>query len=148
MPIVEVSTKIKRPRLEVYKAIKNMESFPEFMRDIKSLNVIKRLNENRIITSWETEIDGAPVSWKEEDIFDDDNFQVKFNMVEGYYKAYQGLWSMRSVADGTELSIRVEFDWGIPVLEKHVGKALENKARRSLRGMIQAIRKKLEKSNV
>jgi len=148
MPIVEVSTKIKRPRLEVYKAIKNMESFPEFMRDIKSLNVIKRLNENRIITSWETEIDGAPVSWKEEDIFDDANFEVKFNMVEGYYKAYQGLWSVKSTSEGTQLNIRVEFDWGIPVLEKHVGKALENKARRSLRGMIQAIRKKLEKSNV
>jgi len=148
MPVVEVSAKIKRPRLEVYKAIKNMENFPHFMRDIKSLNVIKRFDENRIITAWETEIEGAPVSWKEEDIFDDVNFQVKFNMIEGYYKAYQGLWSVKSTAKGTQLSIRVEFDWGIPVLEKHVSKALETKARRSLLGMVQAIRKKLERSNV
>lgn len=148
MPVIEVSTKIKRPKIEVYKTIKNMESFPTFMRDIKNLNVIKRFSENRIVTSWETEIDGAPVSWKEEDIFDDKNCQVKFSMLEGYYKSYQGYWLLKNEANGTKLSLRVEFDWGIPILEKHVGMALENKARHSLLGMLQAIRKKLERNNV
>lgn len=145
MPKICVSSIIKSPIDQVFKVIKNIEDFPNFMRDIKSLKIIKRLDD-KIITAWEIEIDGAPVCWKEEDCFDDANYQMKFSMVEGNYDEYQGRWLLQADANGTKLSIEADFDWGIPILEKYVGKALEDKARRSLLGMAQAIKNKIEKS--
>jgi ribosome-associated toxin RatA of RatAB toxin-antitoxin module len=148
MPIIEASVIIKGSKNEVFEVIKNMEDFPRFMRDVKSLNIIKRISEDRIITAWKTEIDGAPVYWKEEDFFDQANYQVKFNMLEGNYKEYQGYWLIQPSHNSIKLSIKLEVDWGIPVLEKYVGKALEAKARRGLLGMLHAIKNKVEKKNV
>lgn len=147
MPTIEVSIIIKRPQNEIYKVIKNMEDFPNFMRDIKNLKIIKR-SDNKIITAWEAEIDGAPVNWKEEDYFDDVNHEVKFNMLEGNYKEYYGTWQIKSHHKYARLTLSANFDWGIPILEKYVGKALREKARHGLLGMIQAVKNKVEKTNV
>jgi uncharacterized membrane protein len=148
MPKVEVSVKIKRPVHEVYSIIKNIEDFPVFMRDVKSLKIIKRLDENRVITAWEIEVEGAPVSWKEEDSYDDASRQLKFTQVEGNYKEYQGRWLLEDLRQDTRLTIEAHFDWGIPILEKYVGRALETRARRGLLGMAQAIKSKAEKAHV
>lgn len=144
MPRIEVSTKIKDSATSVYNTIKNMENFPNFMRDVKSLKIIKNLPD-KIITAWEIEIDGAPVKWKEEDIFDDKKLELSFNALEGDYKEYQGKWKIIPGHNHTKLTIEADFDWGIPVLEKYVGKALEKKAHLALLGMLQAIKNKLEK---
>lgn len=146
MVTIEVSCLIKKPKQEVFKAIKDMESFPSIMRDIKNLKIIKRLSEDKFVTAWETEIDGAPVTWKEEDTFDENNFILKFEMIEGNYQTYQGQWVLHDAVDATKLTIKADFDWGIPILEEYVGKTLEEKARRSLLGMAQAIKNKVEKN--
>jgi len=147
MPRIQLSTIIKSPPERVYQALKDMESFPAIMRDVKSLKIIKS-SENKLLTAWETEIDGAPVNWKEEDLFDDNLLQLKFSMTEGNYKEYQGYWQVENCYQGAKLTICADFDWGIPILEKYVGKALQDKARRGLLGMLQAIKNKVEKINV
>ena len=144
MPKIEVSTIIKSSAAEVYKTIKNMESFPDFMRDVKSLKIIKNLPQGNI-TSWEIEIEGAPLKWKEEDIFDDERLELNFNAIEGDYKEYRGKWSVVLLRNSAKVSIEAEFDWGIPILEKYVGKTLVKRARLSLLGMLLAIKNRLEK---
>jgi hypothetical protein len=46
------------------------------------------------------------------------------------------------------LTLEADFDWGIPMLEKYVGKALTEKARHGLLGMVQAVKSKIEKPYV
>jgi len=147
MPTIEVALDIRSPREQVYKILKDMESFPSFMRDVKNIKIIKEV-DGHIVISWETEVEGAPVHWREEDFFDDANYQMKFNLLDGSYKGYNGLWSVENSLRGSRLKLRADFDWGIPILEKYVGKALEEKARRGLLGMLQAIKIKAEKANV
>jgi len=147
MPTIEVALDIRSPREQVYKILKDMESFPSFMRDVKNIKIVKEV-DGRIVTAWETEVEGAPVHWREEDFFDDANYQMKFNLLDGNYKGYNGLWSVENSLRGSKLKLKADFDWGIPVLEKYVGKALEEKARRGLLGMLQAIKIKAEKANV
>lgn len=144
MPIIETSVVIKRPKSEVYNIIRDIENFPNFVRDVKSLRIIGSSN-SRIISAWEVEIEGAPVRWKEEDYFDNNNYEIKFNMLEGDYKSYRGSWLMQTVQGGTKLTVKVDLDWGIPVLEKYVSRALENRARRALLGMLRAVRSKAER---
>ncbi len=146
MPKIIVSVKIQKPKEEVYQLIKNFEDFPNFMQDVKSLKVIKRLSDNKILTAWNIEVDGAPIDWTEEDYFDEANFRIEFSMNEGSYNEYQGFWLLQGLHNATKLTLEANFDWGIPVLEKFIGKTLEDKARRSLLGMAQAIKKKAEKN--
>ncbi|MCM8800746.1 MAG: SRPBCC family protein [Candidatus Omnitrophica bacterium] len=149
MPKINVSVKIKGPKEKVYKLIKDLERFPSFIRDVKRVNIVKYLN-NGLITNWEIDVEGTPLRWKEEDYFDDKNYLLKFVMLEGDYQAYHGNWSINELdLNNTRLTLEVSFDWEIPpVLEKYIGKILERKARRSILGMLQAIKKKIEKDNV
>ncbi len=144
MPTVEVAVVIKKPAAEVYRVLKNLEDFPRFMADVKNVKIIKRQN-GTVVTAWEVDIEGAPVSWKEEDIFDDGLMQLKFSMVEGNYQMYRGLWQVQAHAHGAVLSLKADFEWGIPILEQYVGGVLEDKARRGLFGMLLAIKKRVEK---
>jgi len=143
MHTVEVSVVIKKPKNEVYRIIKNIEEFPVFIAGIHNLKIIGRKGD-LFITAWDVEIDGAPVSWKEEDYFDDANCKLAFNMIEGSYQEYKGEWLVQDSPKGAKLTIKANFEWGIPVLEKYVGRVLKDKARRGLLGMIQAIKNRLE----
>lgn len=144
MHIVEVSVVIKKPKNEVYGVIRNIEEFPNFITGIQNLKIVGRKGDS-IITAWDVEIEGAPVSWKEEDYFDDANYKLAFNMIEGSYSEYKGEWLVQDCPQGAKLTIKANFEWGMPVLEKYIGRVLRNKARRGLLGIIHAIKNRLEK---
>lgn len=148
MPLVKVCVMIKKPKAEVYELIKKMEDFPAFMRNVKSLKVIKQLENNRVVTAWEAEIEGVLLCWKEEDFFDDLNQEIRFSMLEGNYKGCRGRWLIEANPQGSRLTLEADFDWGIPILEKYVGQALTDKARHGLLGMAQAVKTKIEKTYV
>ena len=148
MPRIKVSVNIKKPGFEVYELLKKMEDFPGFMHNVKSLKIIKHPQADKVVTAWEAEIEGVLLCWKEEDSFDDLNQEIRFSMLEGNYKGYRGRWSVESGHEACKLSLEADFDWGIPTLEKYVGKALIDKARHGLLGMVQAVKSKIEKPYV
>lgn len=143
MQKLEVSILIKDTPISVYNAIKDMERFPDFMRDVKKLKIIKRAPE-AIVTAWEVEIEGVLIKWKEEDIFDDEKLELNFSALEGDYKDYQGRWKIFKEDGQTRLIINAHFDLGSPILEKYVGRILEKRARLALWGMLKAIKNELE----
>lgn len=143
MPKIESHIIIKKPREEVFKLLKDMEHFSEFMRDVKSLKILEQ-NENKLITQWQIEIEKTAINWKEEDIFDDKAYTLKFRMLEGDYEEYQGTWQLLPHFGATLLKISAVFDWGIPVLEMFVGDVLEKKAQLAFKGMLKSIKKRLE----
>jgi coenzyme Q-binding protein COQ10 len=144
MVIIEVSKLVKQDKNKVYSILKNMEEFPQFMKGVKKLSIIER-DDNRLVTHWEVEIDGAIVMWKEEDIFDDKETTINFKMIEGDYKSYGGNWRVEDAPKGAKITIIANFDWGIPNFERYVGPVLERKARVSLKRMLKAIGERLEK---
>lgn len=142
MPRIEVSKTIAAAKKEVYEIIKNMERFPEFMSDVKQVKVIKK-QDDKIVTEWKADIDGVPLEWIEEDIFNDKEMSCAFKAIEGDY-GYKGRWKLEEANNGkTEVSVMAEFDWEVPHFEKFIGHILEKKARSSLRSMLSAITKKL-----
>jgi ribosome-associated toxin RatA of RatAB toxin-antitoxin module len=148
MPRIKACVNIKKPKEEVYELIKKMEDFPGFMHNVKSLKIVKQLGDNKVVTAWEADIEGVLLCWKEEDCFDDLNQEIRFSMLEGNYKGYRGRWLIEANPQGCKLTLEADFDWGIPILEKYVGKALADKARHGLLGMAQAVKSKIEKAYV
>ena len=144
MPVIEVSKFIKQDRRNIFELFKNMQEFPNFMREVKNIKVTKTKENNKLITEWNIEIDGAPMRWKEQDIFDDEQMTLKFISIKGDFKEYSGEWKLEQFSKGTLLKLLVKIDWGMPAFEKFVGPTLEKIARRLLKSMLNAIKKRME----
>ena len=142
MPKIEVSTIVRKSPSLVYKILKDMEKFPQFMSDVKQVKIFKKISNNTLLTEWKIDIDGTPVEWKEEDVFDDKMKKINFRMKEGSFKKYEGSWELRPVSNGTKIQLHTLLEWGVPNMEKHIGHVLEKKACRSIGSMLWLIRKR------
>jgi len=148
MHTLKLSTKIKSSRESIFKEIKDAEGFSEFMKFVKNVKILS-VQDNRVISLWQLEIDDAPINWRQEDLIDDLNFEIKFRMLEGDYQHYEGKLSVENAEEGfSRVIIMAQFDWGLPILEEYVKNILKRKARLALGGMLKALKNKLEKQNV
>ncbi|MDP8260141.1 MAG: SRPBCC family protein [Candidatus Gygaella obscura] len=148
MHSVELKVKVRSLKNKIFDMLKDIERFPEYMRFVKNVKIINA-SENRVTSLWNLEIDGAPVSWRQEDFIDNNNFEVRFKMLEGDYQHYEGRIYIEDLDEHhCVVKIVAHFDWGIPVLEEYVKKVLERKARLALGGMLKALKRKLETENV
>lgn len=143
MSYVQSSIIIKGDKFEIYKLAKNMEEFPSFMPDVKSVKVIERIGDNTI-TEWSSELEGAPISWKELDEFNEKKPEIKYKLLEGDLDKFEGEWRFEEVAEGVKVTLTVDFDFGMPSLEKIVGPILKIKVENNCQMMLQAIKKRLE----
>lgn len=146
MASISVVAVIRRRKEIVYQALKDIEKFPSFMKGVKEI-WIRNSNGNRMTSLWKIDVDGTPIEWAQETILDDlEKKSVRFKMIEGDYDKYEGEWLLEEKEGGiTRVELHAVFDWGVPGLERFVGKVLEEKARLSLKGMLFAIRKELHR---
>ncbi len=139
MMSIEVHTLTTHDKNKVYNILKNLEEFPKFMRDVKKIEVLEK-GVHRLVTSWEVDVEGAIVAWKEEDIFDDEKLRMKFKMLEGDYGMYFGEWAVTNINKKTKINLLVHIDWDIPAFEKVINGVIEKKQKRILRSMLIAMK--------
>ena len=86
MADIKVSVEINKEPEKVFDFIRyNLEKFPEFMKDVKRLETVDKL-DGRLITAWWVDVDGVIVKWKEEDIFDRKKLALDvLDSMEGVY---------------------------------------------------------------
>lgn len=145
MAYVERSLLIQGPIQQVYELAKDMESYPQFMRDVESVRVVERQG-NRTVTEWETSVDGTPILWTEEDIFDDEGFTIQYRLIEGDLEKFEGSWSFRSTPEGTQVTLTVDYDFGIPELTQLIGPTLQEKVGENSEMMLLGMKQKVEGS--
>lgn len=144
MPYVEVSLLVSAAREIIYPILKDMEKYPEFMKDLVSVRVLSRDN-NTTITHWISNVDGRIIEWKEQDVFDDENMHIAYCQLEGDLKKMQGEWILQPFPEGTEIKLTVDFDLGIPMLSGLLNPILKSKVRSNGNNMLEAIRERLGK---
>ena len=143
MPRVERSIYIDGPVHEVYALAKNLEQFPEFMPDVESVTVLER-NGNRIVSEWITNVEGTPIIWKEEDIYDDEKPEIAYKLIEGDLEKFEGTWRFLSEGKGTRTVLTVDYDFGMPSLTELIGPILELKVKENCDMMLSAMKAKIE----
>jgi ribosome-associated toxin RatA of RatAB toxin-antitoxin module len=140
---IEISTIVRQySHYAVYEILKHIETFPLFMKDIKEIK-IKRCLGDYVVSEWKTDIDGTPVEWIEEDFFNKEKLEIEFRMLEGDFEDYKGRWIVSPIGQNARIIFIANLEWGIPNFEKYIGNILEEKARRSVKGMLWVIRKRL-----
>ena len=127
----------------VYELAKDMEGYPDFMPDVESVKVVSR-EGNTTITEWETSVDGTPILWTEKDVFDDETHSITYQLIEGDLDKFEGTWNFLALTGGTEVTLTVDYDFGIPELTNLIGPTLEQKVGENSEMMLQGMKKRIE----
>jgi len=143
MPYVEVSLPVDCTPEKIYPILKNMEKYPEFMMDLKSVEVLER-NGNTTVSRWVSNVDGRIIKWTELDTFDDEKMHITYQQIEGDLKRFAGEWILTPVENGTEIKLTVDFEFGIPMIAGLLNPILKKKVRTNSESMLKAIKERIE----
>lgn len=115
MPVVLVARVVPGAPESAYALAKDMESYPEFMKDVVSLRVVRR-EGNVQWSEWVGRLQGKHLRWVEEDTFDDAAMTISYRQTEGDLKKFEGKWQfVPEPGGGTRVSLSVDFDLGVPM---------------------------------
>lgn len=147
MPRIELSAQINAPLERVYAIAKDVESFPQFMADLKSLVVLERSPDgSRTVTEW---VGFVPqfrlnVKWTEEDIWDDQAKTCHFKQLKGDYDRMVGEWRFTESNGGTEFISLLDYEFNVPLLGPLVQTVVQHLVKQNLQGVLNGIKARAE----
>lgn len=147
MPQVEASVVIKGNTAEVYALAKDMESYPQFMEDVVSIKVMER-SPDRTITDWNARLQGKPMRWQEEDLFDDARPHIRYRQISGDLKKFEGDWFFDAAEEGTRVTLTVDFELGIPMFAAMLNPVAKLVVKNNIESMLKGMKEKVEGSKV
>lgn len=114
MPSIKLSQVINKPIDVVYDLVCDMESYPRYIKNILSVQVLER-SPGKTVTFWVTEVDGMKLTWQEVDEFFPEKWMIRCHRVKGDLERYESEWSLQACHKGTMLYLTIDFDLGIPL---------------------------------
>ncbi|BBO23625.1 MAG: hypothetical protein HND43_05975 [Armatimonadetes bacterium] len=147
MPTVETSVWIDAPLARVYEIAKDNASFPEFMSDVKSLEIVET-EGSRVVSDWVGIVPQflLKVRWRQEDIWDDEAHVCKFRQLSGDYDQLEGSWSFGEENGGTRFDSVVEYEYNVPTLGPLVRKVVHSIVVKNMDNVLGAIKKRAEQA--
>lgn len=145
MPTIETSVWVNAPLEKVYAIAKDNRSFPEFMKDVKSLTIIEE-DGPRVVSDWVGVVPQfmLKVRWKQEDIWDDATHVCRFKQLEGDYDKMEGTWTFAAKDGGTQFDSFVDYEYNVPTLGPLVKKVIHAIVTKNLEGVLGAIKERSE----
>ena len=144
MPYVESKITINGDGNKIYGIIKDMASYPNFMKDLVSVEILER-GEGYTISHWVTNSDGRRIVWTERDTFYPEELKITYAQTEGDLKKMEGAWTIVEQADGCEVTLAVDFEFGIPMIAGLLNPILKKKVRENSENMLNSIKEQIEK---
>ena len=147
LPRIESTVIINGDVEKTYALAKNVEAFPEFMPDVKSVTILERSEDGKELV---TEFVGivkefkTTLKWVEEDVWDDEAKTCRFKLRKGDFKSYSGTWTFEPVDGGTKYTSVIDFEYDIPMLGPLLKALVARKMQQNIDGMLRAIKEKVE----
>ncbi|MDI6829518.1 MAG: SRPBCC family protein, partial [Armatimonadota bacterium] len=114
MPRVESSVIINSDVDKVFALARDIESFPQFMPDLKKVSILdKSPDGRRVISEFVGDIKQfkITVKWTEEDEWDENAKTCRFKLIKGDFKNYSGLWTFEPIEGGTKFTSVIDFEY-------------------------------------
>jgi ribosome-associated toxin RatA of RatAB toxin-antitoxin module len=134
---------------KVYSLARDVERFPEFMSDVKSVKILEQSPDGaRVVSEWVGIVKEfkTTLKWVEEDLWDHAARTCDFQLVRGDYKNYSGRWTFTPVDGGTRFDSVVEFEYDVPLIGPLIRNLITKKMKENVDSMLAAIKKKVEDS--
>ena len=93
MPFVKSEIVIKGEKQRIFDVIQDMASYPKFMKNLVSVEVLEK-GENYDISHWVSNVDGRKIVWTERDDFYPESFKITYKQTAGDLKKMEGAWEM------------------------------------------------------
>jgi coenzyme Q-binding protein COQ10 len=98
---------------------------------------------DRKVANWDTLIDGTPLSWTEEGVYDRAARTLRFRSLDGIFERFDGYWRVTPSPDGSsdtsEVSFEVTYEIGLPEIEDMIGPILRERLIENVESMLRAI---------
>ncbi|MFW6108455.1 MAG: type II toxin-antitoxin system RatA family toxin [bacterium] len=143
MPHVRVSEFIRSEPAAVYALFRDPEDFPSFMPNVQRVAVTER-GDGWSVSEWETDLDGAPLTWREVDSYDEAGHVVNFRLIEGDIERMEGWWAFQRHEGGTLAVCEIDYDLGVSVIEEAVGPVILEKLTHNIDQMLMAVKDRVE----
>jgi ribosome-associated toxin RatA of RatAB toxin-antitoxin module len=105
------------PAHEVWNAVSDVLSYPKFMANVNSVDLVEELPDGSTLTSWSVLLKGSNLEWTERDVADHQLRRLEFAQTDGDLEQFEGVWSVTDADDGQVIvRLECEFDIGIPLL--------------------------------
>ena len=146
MAIVSSTTTISAAIDVVFAIAQDVEKFPDYMPNVKSLDVVER-DGNRVITRWVGEVEDLRIKirWTEEDVWDPTAKTCAFRQLEGDYKTLRGIWRFTDLGDGTtRFDSELELEYDVPLIGPLIKGLIAKKAKENLDQTLAAIKRAAE----
>jgi ribosome-associated toxin RatA of RatAB toxin-antitoxin module len=147
---ISVEATIKEPvrKLSAWAIISNLSKFPQYSRNIDKIIVSGRCSMEQM-SEWDVTFDGAPLSWIEKDILDNENFTMNFRAISGDFDHFSGTLFVEDCSEGgITLGYTLAYTIGIPIIEELFGPVFREKMHSNFDSMVQGLAQELRKSRV
>jgi coenzyme Q-binding protein COQ10 len=147
MPRVQNEVIIHADVETVYRIAREVERFPEFMPDVKSLRVLERSDDGRrTVAEWVGVIAEfkTTIKWVEEDLWDDTAHTCDFHLVRGDFKTYGGRWEFTTTPEGTRFTSVVDYEYDIPLIGPLIKGLIRKKMGENVARLQAALRERIE----
>lgn len=150
MPKIEQSVVIDAPIAHVYRIARDVEAFPQFMQDLRSLTVLERSADGeRTVTEWVGLIREfkMTIKWTQEDQWDSAAHRDVFKMLSGDMDSMSGFWQFTPEGDDkTRFDSTVEYEYNVALIGPMVKSLIKKKMTDNLQATLNAIKQKAEES--
>jgi uncharacterized membrane protein len=147
MPRVEQTVIINAPIDHVYNVARDVETFPEFMADLRSLAVLERSEDgNRTVTEWTGLIREFKmvVKWTQEDIWDPAGRRDDFKMLKGDMTSMSGYWQFTGDLESTRFDSVMDYEYDVPLIGPMIKNLIKKKMTDNLQATLEAIKQRAE----
>jgi len=148
MGVVVSSVDIKAPVGQVFDLARKVEDFPEFMPDVKTVELRERRDDGYSRTYWEAIASIQKIikviRWEEEENWDSENLSCSFAQTKGDYKHYNGGWKFEDNGGSTQVELTIDYDLGLPLIGPLIKKLLDKLMQENCDSMLNAIKEKAE----
>lgn len=134
---IKISRVFPAKKWKVLRFLTRIENFKNFLPNVKECRVIEKESKSTVVTQWKAEIEGIPISWKERDFFDFENFTLRFNSIEGDLERFEGKWILEDYPfGGTSVTLELVLKIGLPIIENIVADFFRNKFKKNFEQML------------
>lgn len=135
---------INKDRDKTYEVVKNIDKYFHFMLNIEDVKLLNKRPDYRL-SEWKININDTPISWQQEDYFNDRIRQITFKSLRGDLGSFQGSWQVQQEQDNkTKISFAIKLD-GKGILNlRYSEDFIYRKATAIVKSMLRAFKQRLD----
>jgi ribosome-associated toxin RatA of RatAB toxin-antitoxin module len=140
MPRVDLELDINAPVERVWRAVTDVERYPESMDSVRSVTIVDADGPTVRRTAWSVLLKGSILQWEEVETLDPDERVMSSQQVSGDMEKFEATWSLQPIdADRTTVSLAVDFEIGIPLLADMLDPVAQRALRENCTEMLRGV---------